>query len=52
MVSLKRRLRDRNKQNLDEDFCCSKHGYLFHDYSKFQEFIDSDDDVPLELSES
>ena len=49
MRRLKKRLRYRNKQRLDEDFCCSKHGYLFHNYSEFQQFIDSDDDVPIDL---
>jgi hypothetical protein len=51
MIRTKKRLRYRNIQKSDEYFCCSHHGYLFHNYSEFQEFNDTDDDAPLDLSD-
>lgn len=52
MVRLEKTLRDRIKTKPDEYYCCLKNGYLFHNYSEFQEFIDIDDDSPSDLIES
>ena len=52
MARLKKKLKHRIKIKPEEDYCCAKNGYLFHDHSKFEEFIDTDDDSPSDLIES
>ena len=47
--NIKMRLRHRNEIKPADYYCCSQYGYLFHNYTEFQEFIDINDDVSLDL---
>lgn len=51
MERIKKRLKYMHKSKPNEYFCCSQYGFLFHDYTEFQEFIDTGDDAPSDIGE-